>query len=92
MHTAIWRNGNNNMHRIKNNSMKKVFGNLFRSAKQTLAPGYYRIPEEERMSIIERSCKQVSRGVFFSTVIIITSFLPVFLLSGQEAKLFHPLT
>ena len=52
---------------------------------------YYKIPEAERMAIIERSCKQVSRGVFFSTIIIITSFLPVFLLSGQEGKLFHPL-
>lgn len=52
---------------------------------------YYKIPEAERMDIIERSCKQVSRGVFFSTVIIITSFLPVFLLTGQEGKLFHPL-
>ena len=52
---------------------------------------YTRIPEAERMAIIERSCKQVSRGVFFSTVIIITSFLPVFLLTGQEGKLFHPL-
>jgi Cu(I)/Ag(I) efflux system membrane protein CusA/SilA len=52
---------------------------------------YYRIPFAERMAIIERSCKQVSRGVFFSTIIIITSFLPVFLLTGQEGKLFHPL-
>src|SRR5690349_23777978 len=52
---------------------------------------YYKIPETERMSIIERSCKQVSRGVFFSTVIIIASFLPVFLLTGQEGKLFGPL-
>src|SRR5207342_1681024 len=52
---------------------------------------YQKIPEAERMSIIERACKQVSRGVFFSTVIIISSFLPVFLLSGQEGKLFHPL-
>ena len=52
---------------------------------------YIKIPEAERMSIIERSCKQVSRGVFFSTIIIVTSFLPVFLLSGQEGKLFHPL-
>ncbi len=43
------------------------------------------------MHIIEMACKQVSRGVFFSTVIIITSFLPVFLLTGQEGKLFHPL-
>src|ERR1700680_2673339 len=52
---------------------------------------YYKIPEIERMSIIERACKQVSRGIFFSTIIIITSFLPVFLLTGQEGKLFHPL-
>lgn len=46
---------------------------------------------KEYLNIIEKSCKQVSRGVFFSTVIIITSFLPVFLLTGQEGKLFHPL-
>ncbi|QEC69248.1 efflux RND transporter permease subunit [Panacibacter ginsenosidivorans] len=52
---------------------------------------YNKIPELERMRIIERSCKQVSRGVFFSTIIIITSFLPVFLLTGQEGKLFGPL-
>jgi copper/silver efflux system protein len=52
---------------------------------------YQKIPEAERMAIIERSCKQVSRGVFFSTIIIIASFLPVFLLTGQEGKLFHPL-
>lgn len=52
---------------------------------------YVKIPEKERLSIISRACKQVSRGVFFSTVIIIASFLPVFLLTGQEGKLFHPL-
>ncbi len=52
---------------------------------------YYRIPEPERMQLIEKACNQVSRGVFFSTIIIITSFLPVFLLTGQEGKLFHPL-
>ena len=52
---------------------------------------YPKIPEDIRMSIIESSCKQVSRGVFFSTIIIITSFLPVFLLTGQEGKLFGPL-
>jgi Cu(I)/Ag(I) efflux system membrane protein CusA/SilA len=42
---------------------------------------YNKIPEVERMNLIERACKQVSRGVFFSTIIIITSFLPVFLLT-----------
>jgi Cu(I)/Ag(I) efflux system membrane protein CusA/SilA len=52
---------------------------------------YIPIPETERLEIIERSSKQVSRGVFYSTVIIITSFLPVFMLTGQEGKLFHPL-
>jgi copper/silver efflux system protein len=49
------------------------------------------ITEEERLKIIEQSSKQVSRGVFFATIIIITSFLPVFMLTGQEGKLFHPL-
>ncbi len=60
--------------------MKKIFKN-----------DYLKVPEKVRMNIIERSCKQVSRGVFFSTVIIITSFLPVFMLTGQEGKLFGPL-
>jgi Cu(I)/Ag(I) efflux system membrane protein CusA/SilA len=53
--------------------------------------GYRIIPEDIRKEIIERSSKQVSRGVFFSTIIIISSFLPVFLLTGQEGKLFGPL-
>lgn len=44
-----------------------------------------------RLGIIEKSSQQVSRGVFYSTIIIITSFLPVFMLTGQEGKLFHPL-
>ncbi|MDJ0367166.1 efflux RND transporter permease subunit [Hymenobacter sp. H14-R3] len=46
---------------------------------------------DERLAIIEKSSKQVSRGIFFSTIIIVASFLPVFLLTGQEGKLFHPL-
>jgi len=45
----------------------------------------------ERLEIIDRSSRQVSRGVFYSTLIIIVSFLPVFMLTGQEGKLFHPL-
>lgn len=49
------------------------------------------ISEEERLKVIENSSKQVSRGVFFATIIIITSFLPVFMLTGQEGKMFHPL-
>src|SRR5580765_2187225 len=63
------------------NSNKKIFKRQ----------AYTKVPEDIRMDIIERSSKQVSRGVFFSTIIIIASFLPVFLLTGQEGKLFHPL-
>ncbi|MCB0715090.1 MAG: efflux RND transporter permease subunit [Chitinophagaceae bacterium] len=65
--------------------MKKFFNKLKRKSS------YNRIPELERMRLIEKASIQVSRGVFFSTIIIITSFLPVFLLTGQEGKLFHPL-
>jgi copper/silver efflux system protein len=69
---------------------------MFRKLKELLkfkrkSKDYVRLSDEERLSIIEKSSKQVSRGVFYSTVIIITSFLPVFLLTGQEGKLFHPL-
>ena len=64
---------------------------LFKNRKWFKSPGYKKIPDDVRMNVIEKACKQVSRGVFFSTIIIITSFLPVFLLTGQEGKLFHPL-
>lgn len=46
---------------------------------------------KERLKIIEKSSKQVGPGVFYSTIVVITSFLPVFLLTGMEGKLFHPL-
>jgi copper/silver efflux system protein len=49
------------------------------------------LPQQERLGVIEKACKQVGRGVFFSTLIIVASFLPVFLLQGQEGKLFGPL-
>jgi Cu(I)/Ag(I) efflux system membrane protein CusA/SilA len=64
---------------------------LFKNKKFFNSPGYRKVPDDVRMNLIEKACKQVSRGVFFSTIIIITSFLPVFLLTGQEGKLFHPL-
>ena len=70
--------------------MKNWFKNIFRKRNKD-TEDYEKIPEEVRMSIIEKACKQVSRGVFFSTIIIVVSFLPVFMLTGQEGKLFHPL-
>ncbi|QOR73275.1 efflux RND transporter permease subunit [Cruoricaptor ignavus] len=66
------------------------FKNIFRK-KDKEKESCVKIPEDIRMKIIEKSSLQVSRGVFFSTVIIVVSFLPVFMLTGQEGKLFHPL-
>ncbi|MBJ6118268.1 efflux RND transporter permease subunit [Pontibacter sp. BT310] len=50
-----------------------------------------KLSREERIRIIEKAAKQVGPSVFWSTIIVITSFLPVFLLTGQEGKLFGPL-
>ena len=50
-----------------------------------------KLTKEQRIKIIARASKQVGPSVFWSTVIIIVSFLPVFLLTGQEGKLFGPL-
>ncbi len=47
--------------------------------------------KEERESIIEKASKQVGPGVFYSTIVVIASFLPVFMLTGTEGKMFHPL-
>ena len=49
------------------------------------------ITEEERKEIIRESVKQVGKPVFFSLLIIVVSFLPVFALTGQEGLLFKPL-
>lgn len=49
------------------------------------------LSSEERLKIIEIASKQVGPGVFNSTIIVIASFLPVFLLTGMEGKLFSPL-
>lgn len=38
-----------------------------------------------------RACRTVGRPIVFSVLIMLLSFVPVFLLSGREGKLFHPL-
>jgi Cu(I)/Ag(I) efflux system membrane protein CusA/SilA len=51
-------------------------------------------PEERdsrRLEVVIMSAKQVGRAIFFSLAIIVLSFVPVFMLTGQEGKLFHPL-
>ena len=41
--------------------------------------------------IIIPACRMVGRPIFFSVMIILLSFIPVFALTGQEGKMFHPL-
>ncbi len=49
------------------------------------------LSNHERLEVIKKSSIQVGPGVFYSTIIVVTSFLPVFLLTGMEGKLFSPL-
>ena len=41
--------------------------------------------------IVIPACRTVGRPIFFSVIIMLLSFIPVFMLSGREGKLFHPL-
>lgn len=43
------------------------------------------------LQTILRATKLVGRPTFFSMAIIVLAFVPVFALTGQEGKLFHPL-
>src|SRR5262249_14754096 len=49
------------------------------------------IPEGERRKVLIHAAKQVGPALFFSLVIIVVSFLPVFLLEAQEGRMFRPL-
>jgi len=49
------------------------------------------IPEPERRKILIDGAKQVGPALFFSLIIIVMSFLPVFLLEAQEGRMFRPL-
>ncbi len=41
--------------------------------------------------LVVHACRLVGRPIFFSVVIMLVSFLPIFAFSGQEGKLSHPL-
>jgi Cu(I)/Ag(I) efflux system membrane protein CusA/SilA len=49
------------------------------------------LPAADRREILIRAAKQVGPALFFSLIIIVVSFLPVFLLEAQEGRMFHPL-
>src|SRR6267142_57062 len=49
------------------------------------------LSESQTRKILLDSAKQVCPAIFFSLVIIVVSFLPVFLLEAQEGRMFRPL-
>ena len=65
-----------------------VTENAFRSIEQR------RVDPRDRAAVwraVLESTRLVGRPVFFSMAIILLAFVPVFALTGQEGKLFHPL-
>jgi copper/silver efflux system protein len=52
--------------------------------------GSKKVTGDIRELVIE-PCRTVGRPIFFSVLIMLLSFIPVFMLSGREGKLFHPL-
>jgi Cu(I)/Ag(I) efflux system membrane protein CusA/SilA len=65
-----------------------VTENAFRFAEQR------RVDPRDRRRVwetVRESTRLVGRPVFFSMAIILLAFIPVFALTGQEGKLFHPL-
>ncbi|MBL9127346.1 MAG: efflux RND transporter permease subunit, partial [Verrucomicrobiales bacterium] len=50
-----------------------------------------RLTAAETFETTLTAAKMVGRPIFFAMAIIILAFVPVFVLSGQEGKLFHPL-
>src|SRR5579872_4398930 len=55
------------------------------------AEGGETMTARERTRILLNAAKQVAPAIFFSLIIIVVSFLPVFLLEAQEGRMFRPL-
>jgi Cu(I)/Ag(I) efflux system membrane protein CusA/SilA len=56
-----------------------------------LSTEHYRLTAAETWQVTLKAAQQVGRPIFFAMAIIILAFVPVFALTGQEGKLFHPL-
>ena len=50
-----------------------------------------RLTKAETVTTTLEASRQVGRPIFFAMAIIVLAFVPVFALTGQEGKLFHPL-
>ncbi|MFZ2492549.1 MAG: CusA/CzcA family heavy metal efflux RND transporter, partial [Thermoanaerobaculia bacterium] len=63
---------------------------MVENAYRHLAEGTEKM-RQNRVETIIRAAQQVGPAIFGSLLVMIASFMPVFLLTGQEGKLFHPL-
>lgn len=68
-----------------------VTENVLRHCEEAETEKGGKLTSKETLAVTTVACKQVGRPIFFSMAIIILAFVPVFALTGQEGKLFHPL-
>lgn len=68
-----------------------VTENVIRHCEKAEEEKGRRLTGKESWNTTLAACTQVGRPIFFAMAIIILAFVPVFALSGQEGKLFHPL-
>jgi Cu(I)/Ag(I) efflux system membrane protein CusA/SilA len=66
------------------------YRHLSERQRETAAAGGA-VDEPQRQRILLDAARQVGRPIFFSLIIIVVSFLPVFLLEAQEGRMFRPL-
>lgn len=65
--------------------------NVIRHAEEAEKSKGARLTKRETWDVVLAASQQVGRPIFFAMAIIILAFVPVFALTGQEGKLFHPL-
>ncbi len=65
--------------------------NVIRHCEQATIDKGSPLTPAETWEITRSASASVGRPIFFAMAIIILAFLPVFALTGQEGKLFHPL-
>jgi copper/silver efflux system protein len=68
-----------------------VTENVIRHCEEAEDKKRGRLTRGETWNVTLAACQQVGRPIFFAMAIIILAFVPVFALTGQEGKLFHPL-
>lgn len=64
---------------------------MVENAYRHLAEARERGEEIDPLQTVVVAAQQVGRPIFYSLLIVLLSFAPVFMLEGQEGKLFHPL-